>query len=126
MGSDTGFSYSGNVSIPSFRSSLDDCIQTNLSGYHQPAAAVTSGANQSGRKRAETYRRHTKSAARYLLFDHHDSVVVHATSITATAWMLSHSADSSMTHGNVSAHRPSLSQPCYLFTNEQLSVSGNA
>ena len=27
LGSGTGFSYSGNVSVPSYRSSLDDCAQ---------------------------------------------------------------------------------------------------
>ena len=66
-------------------------------------------------KRAEPQRDRLSDSSRYLLFDHHDSVMMHATSVTATTRMLSVSSDSSVTHGHVSAHRPSLLQPCYLF-----------
>ena len=50
-------------------------------------------------------------------------MVVHATSVTATTGVLSHAADSTVSHGHVTPHTSSLSQPCYLFTREEKSVS---
>ena len=44
--------------------------------------------------------------------------MVHATSVTATTGVLSHPADSAVSHGHVTSHTSSLSQPCYLRTPE--------
>jgi len=51
-----------------------------------------------------------------VIFHHHDSVVVHATSVTTTTGVLSHAADSTVSHGHVTPHTSSLSQPCYHFS----------
>jgi len=51
-----------------------------------------------------------------LLFDHHDSVMVHTTSVTATTGMLSGSANSTSAHGHVTTHASSFLQSCYLHT----------
>jgi hypothetical protein len=41
--------------------------------------------------------------------------MVHTTSFTSTSWTLSVLADSTMTHGDVASHRPSLLQSSDLF-----------
>jgi hypothetical protein len=55
-----------------------------------------------------------EGAFRYLLFLHHDSVVMHTTGISATTSMLSVASNTSVTHGNVSSHMSRLSQSCNL------------
>ena len=42
--------------------------------------------------------------------------MVHATGVTATAGVLSHVADSAVSHGHVTPHTSSLPQPRYLHT----------
>ena len=57
----------------------------------------------------------------HLLFLEQDSHVLHATSISATASVLSVPADSAVTHGHVAPHMSHFSQPCDLNTLKQLS-----
>ena len=65
----------------------------------------------------------SEERALYLLFLHHDSVVMHATSVTTTASMLSVSADTTVTHGHVSSHMSRLSQSCDLHRIDEHKVS---
>ena len=98
LGSGTGFSYSGNVSVPSYRSSQDDCSKQSQKEGSETPLEISS----------QTRRIYD------LLFHHHDSVVVHTTSVTTTAGVLSHPADSTVSHRHVASHTSSLLQPCYL------------
>ena len=59
----------------------------------------------------------------HLLFHHHDPVMVHATSVTATGRMLSVTADPAVSHGHVTPHTSSFLQPCYLYSWRKKSVS---
>ena len=99
-GSIPGSSYSGNVSVPSCRSSRGDC------------ATQTARVRMSVTKRADATS--GEKTDWHLLFHHHDPLVVHATSVTATTGVLSCAADSAVSHGHVTPHTSSLSQPCYL------------
>jgi hypothetical protein len=49
-----------------------------------------------------------------MVFLHHDSVVMHATSVTATTGMLSSATNTTMSHLDVTSHRSCLFQPCDL------------
>ena len=99
LGSGTGCDYSGNVSVPFYRSSQDDYTKTPKEG------SVTSAIIKTQTRRLDD-----------LLFHHHDSVVVHATGVTATTGVLSHPSDSAVSHRHVASHTSSLLQPCYLHT----------
>lgn len=50
-----------------------------------------------------------EGAFRYLLFLHHDSVVMHTTGVSSTSTMLSVSTDTTVTHGHVTSHVSHLS-----------------
>ena len=65
----------------------------------------------------------SEERALYLLFLHHDSVVMHTTSVTTTTSMLSVSTDTTVTHGHVSSHMSRLSQSCDLNRIENHKVS---
>ena len=54
----------------------------------------------------------------YLLFLHHNSLVVHATGVTATTWMLSVSPNSAMSVWDVTSHMSCLSQMCFCLRND--------
>ena len=51
-----------------------------------------------------------------LLFLHVDSVVVHATGVTAAGRMLAVATDATVTHRHVTPHTSCLFQPCNLHT----------
>ena len=65
----------------------------------------------------------SEERALYLLFLHHDSVVMHTTSVTTTTSMLSVSTDTTVTHGHVSSHMSRLSQSCDLNRVDEHKVS---
>ena len=52
----------------------------------------------------------------HLLLHEQDSHVLHATSISTTATMLTVPADSTVTHGHVATHMSNFPQPSDLFT----------